>query len=88
MVDKLLRHYFALLERKGIGSLVSVTTPAVLDSSSRTAIKSALQYRLAVQRIDASFEVDPSLVTGFVASNYTRKIESSGHQTLRSLEEI
>lgn len=88
MIDNFLGHYFALLEQKGSSSLVSVTTPTALDASSRAAIKSSLQSRLLVKSIDATFEVDPGLVTGFIASNYSRRIESSGRQTLHTLEEI
>lgn len=86
LVDNFLRHYFALLEQKGITSLVTVTTPNNLNATSRSAVKAALQNRLSVKNIDATFEVDPSLVSGFTASNYSRKIENSGQQTLRTLE--
>ncbi len=86
LVDNFLGHYFALLEQKGISSLVTITTPSNLSATSRSAVKSALQSHLSVKNIDATYEVDPSLVSGFIASNYSRKIENSGQQTLRTLE--
>lgn len=88
MVDNFLSHYFALLEQRGITSLVNVSTPSTLNATSRSAIRSALLHRLSLKNIDITYDVNPSLVTGFTASNYSRSIDNSGKQTLHALEEI